>query len=131
VNALNRLAELVAIPGISAKSFPAAEVRRSARAVAETLIEYGSTGVRLLETAGHPAVYGEWFLSDELPTVLIYGHHDVQPPGREDRWLSPPFEAVIRDGRMYGRGTSDDKGGFMAYLAAIANGGAATRGCST
>lgn len=119
MNAQQRLAELVAIPGISAKSFPAAQVRRSADAVAQTLPEYGLTSVQLLETAGHPAVYGERFISRDKPTVLVYGHHDVQPPGREDRWLSPPFEAVIRDGRMYGRGTSDDKGGFMAYLAAI------------
>lgn len=119
MNALQRLAELVAIPGVSAKSFPAAEVRRSAEAVGETLIEYGLTGVRQLETAGHPAVYGERIVSHDRPAVLVYGHHDVQPPGREDRWLSPPFEAVIRDGRMYGRGTSDDKGGFMAWLAAL------------
>jgi cysteinylglycine-S-conjugate dipeptidase len=137
-----RLAELVAIPGISAKAFPPEEVRRSAEAVAETMVEYGLEGVRVLETGGHPAVYGELtgssgsseFLGssvngrgtprnprnpEELPTILIYGHHDVQPPGREERWLSPPFAASVRDGRMYGRGTSDDKGGFLAYLAAI------------
>ncbi|HEY0158636.1 MAG TPA: M20/M25/M40 family metallo-hydrolase [Thermoanaerobaculia bacterium] len=148
--AQRRLAELVAIPGVSAKAFPPGEVRRSAEAVAETLVEYGLGEVRLLETAGHPAVYGEvrgssgssgssGFLGgasagggrgtrgtprnprnpEEPPTILIYGHHDVQPPGREERWLSPPFEATIRDGRMYGRGTSDDKGGFLAYLEAI------------
>jgi cysteinylglycine-S-conjugate dipeptidase len=122
MNAIARLAELVGIPGVSAKAFPGSEVRRSAEAVAETLVEYGLGGVRLLETAGHPAVFGELRVSDDAPTVLVYGHHDVQPPGREERWLSPPFEAVIRDGRMYGRGTSDDKGGFMAYLAAIENG---------
>jgi acetylornithine deacetylase/succinyl-diaminopimelate desuccinylase-like protein len=114
-----RLTELVAIPGISARSFPANEVRRSANAVADTLIDHGMTSVRLLETAGHPAVYGEIVVSSRSPTILIYGHHDVQPPGREERWTSPPFEAVVRDGRMYGRGTSDDKGGFLAYLAAI------------
>jgi acetylornithine deacetylase/succinyl-diaminopimelate desuccinylase-like protein len=114
-----KLAELVAIPGISASAFPADEVRRSASAVAEMLLDHGMTGVRLLETAGHPAVYGEMIVASHLPTILIYGHHDVQPAGREERWISPPFEAVVRDGRMFGRGTSDDKGGFLAYLAAV------------
>lgn len=113
---LERVAELVGIPGISAKAFPASEVRRSAEAVAETLVEYGLTSVRALK---YNAVYGERVVGKDAPTVLVYGHHDVQPPGREERWLSPPFEATIRDGRMYGRGTADDKGGFMAYLAAI------------
>lgn len=116
-----RLAELVAIPGISANAFPPDEVRHSASATAETLVEYGFEDVRLLETAGHPAVFGELRASPDLPTILIYGHHDVQPPGRLERWVSPPFQAVVRDGRMYGRGTADDKGGFLAYLAA-ANG---------
>lgn len=122
-----QLAALVSIAGISARSFPASEVRRSASAVAETLLEHGMTNVRLLETAGHPAVYGEMTVSPKAPTILIYGHHDVQPAGREERWTSPPFEAAMRDGRMYGRGTSDDKGGFLAYLAAVracAEGGA-------
>jgi cysteinylglycine-S-conjugate dipeptidase len=119
MNAQETLAALVTIPGVSAAAFPAEEVRRSAEAVAETLLAYGLTGVRLLETAGHPAVYGEKFISRDAPTVLVYGHHDVQPPGREERWLSPPFEAVVRDGRMFGRGTSDDKGGFLAYLEAM------------
>jgi cysteinylglycine-S-conjugate dipeptidase len=121
------LEQLVSIPGISARTFPAEEVRRSAEAVAETLIEYGLDKVRMLETAGHPAVYGERFVSPEAPTVLIYGHHDVQPPGRAERWTSPPFTATVRDGRMYGRGTSDDKGGFLAYLAAAS---AATPRCN-
>ena len=113
-----RLAALVAIPGVSASAFPPAEVRRSAAAVAETLIESGLQNVGILETARHPAAYGELRTSPGAPTVLIYGHHDVQPPGRAERWLSPPFEATIRDGRVFGRGTADDKGGFLAYLAA-------------
>src|SRR5207302_3374397 len=114
-----QLASLVNIAGISATAFPAGEVRRSANAVAETLIGNGIANVRLLETAGHPAIYGEVMISDDLPAILVYGHHDVQPPGRDERWISPPFEAAIRDGRMYGRGTADDKGGFLAYLAAV------------
>ena len=112
------LGGLVEIPGVSSKAFPAEEVRRSAAAVAETLVEQGVHGVRLLETAGHPAVYGELRVGADLPTVLVYGHHDVQPPGRIERWTSPPFQATVRDGRMFGRGTADDKGGFLAYVAA-------------
>lgn len=117
MNVQQRLAELVAIPGVSAKSFPQEEVHRSAAAVAETLVEYGLTNVRLLD---HSAVYGEF--RGDGPTVLVYGHHDVQPPGNLDRWLSPPFEATVRNGRIYGRGTSDDKGGFLAYLEALGDG---------
>ena len=113
-----RLEKLVEVPGVSAKAFPEAEVRRSAEAVAATLIDHGMREVRLLETAGHPAVYGELRVAAGAPTVLVYGHHDVQPPGRAERWVSPPFQAAIRDGRMFGRGTADDKGGFLAYLAA-------------
>jgi acetylornithine deacetylase/succinyl-diaminopimelate desuccinylase-like protein len=116
--ARERLAALVGIPGVSATSFPPYEVRRSAEATAETAIDYGLLDVRLLETPGHPAVFGELRVAADAPTVLIYGHHDVQPPGRIERWTSPPFEPAIRDGRMYGRGTADDKGGFLAWLAA-------------
>jgi len=115
----HQLAALVGIAGISASAFPSSEVRRSANAVAETLIGNGIANVRLLETEGHPAVYGDVITSHDVPTILIYGHHDVQPAGAEERWMSPPFEAAIRDGRMYGRGTADDKGGFLAYLAAV------------
>ena len=113
-----RLFDLVAIPSVSASAFPPDEVRRSAEAVAETLIEYGLHNVQLLETARHPAVYGELHSSPAAPTVLIYGHHDVQAPGNIARWLSPPFQAVTREGRVFGRGTADDKGGFLCYLAA-------------
>ncbi|HUR79243.1 MAG TPA: M20/M25/M40 family metallo-hydrolase, partial [Thermoanaerobaculia bacterium] len=112
------LEQLVSIPGISAKAFPAEEVRRSAMATAETLLDYGLTNVELLETAGHPAAFGELHREEDAPTILVYGHHDVQPPGRIERWTSPPFTATVRDGRIYGRGTADDKGGFLASLAA-------------
>ena len=113
------LERLVAIPGVSAAAFSASEVRRSASAVAEILLGYGLDKVQLLESGGHPAVYGEAAGPSGAPTIFVYGHHDVQPPGREERWLSPPFEAVVRDGRMFGRGTADDKGGFLACLSAI------------
>ena len=112
-----KLAELVSVAGVSARAFPAGEVRRSATAVAETLVEYGMENVRLLETAGHPAVYGESLVSAEAPTLLIYGHHDVQPPGRLDKWLTPPYKPRLReDGRLYGRGAVDDKAGVMMHI---------------
>lgn len=118
-DAVRTLEHLVAIPGVSASSYPAAMVRRSADEVAGVLRGWGFDGVRLLETSGHPAVYGEVVVATDAPAVLVYGHHDVQPPGRDERWISPPFEPAIRDGRMFGRGTADDKGGFLAYATAV------------
>ena len=116
---LERLASLVSIAGISAKGFPHLEVRRSAESIAELLIDARLDRVRLFETAGHPAVFGEKIIDRSLPTILIYGHHDVMPPGREECWATPPFKGTIRDDRIYGRGTADDKGGVLAYVAAV------------
>ena len=117
---LRDLEGLCRIPSVSA--LDAANVLKSALAVADVLRKYGLNNVRLLEAENaHPAVYADWILDEGAPTILIYGHHDVQPPGAVDRWLSPPFEPQIRDGRMYGRGTSDDKGGVMAHVAAVAS----------
>jgi acetylornithine deacetylase/succinyl-diaminopimelate desuccinylase-like protein len=115
-----QLAGLVRIPSVSAPGFPAAEVRRSAEATAALLREAGLENVRLLEMPGqHPYVYGDWLHAVSAPTLLVYGHHDVQPPGREERWRSPAFEATERDGRLYGRGTVDDKGTFLTHVAAV------------
>jgi len=114
------LEALVRIPSVSAEGFPPAEVRRSAEAMAATLRATGLENVRLLELPKtHPYVYGDWLHAPGAPTVLVYGHHDVQPPGRAERWTSPPFEPVERNGRLYGRGTVDDKGGVMVYVAAV------------
>lgn len=114
------LAALCRIPGVSSRAFDAGEVRRSAGAVEELLGRYGLRNVQLLEVEGaHPAVYGERVEHEGLPTVLVYAHHDVQPPGELSRWTTPPFEPEERGGRLFGRGTSDDKGGLMAHLAAI------------
>jgi acetylornithine deacetylase/succinyl-diaminopimelate desuccinylase-like protein len=77
--------------------------------------------VRLLELPGHhPYVYADWLHAARAPTLLVYGHHDVQPPGRPERWLTPAFEPSVRDGRLYGRGAVDDKGTFMTHVAALA-----------
>jgi cysteinylglycine-S-conjugate dipeptidase len=116
------LVELARIPSISADGFPPGEVRRSAGAVAEAMRAAGLENVRVLDIPdAHPYAYGEWLHLPEAPTVLLYGHHDVQPPGRPEKWLSPPFEPTERKGRLYGRGTADDKAGVMAHLAAVAS----------
>ena len=115
------LLELARIPGVSAPGFPAQEVRRSAEAFADLLRRVGLENVQLLEVPGvHPYVYGDWIRRPGAPTVLLYGHHDVVPPGRPERWVSPPFEPVERKGRLYGRGTADDKGGILVHVSAVA-----------
>jgi acetylornithine deacetylase/succinyl-diaminopimelate desuccinylase-like protein len=117
---LERLAGLVRIPSVSADGFPAAEVRRSAEATAALLREIGIEHVRLIEMPGHhPYVYGDWLHAAGAATLLVYGHHDVQPPGREERWVTPAFEPAERDGRLYGRGAVDDKGTFITHVAAL------------
>jgi cysteinylglycine-S-conjugate dipeptidase len=115
------LEELTRIPSISSQPGHAAEVRRCAERTAELLREAGLEDVELLELEGaHPYVTGSWLhAGSEAPTVLLYAHHDVQPVGTAGRWSSPPFEPVERDGRLYGRGAADDKGGILAHVAAI------------
>jgi acetylornithine deacetylase/succinyl-diaminopimelate desuccinylase-like protein len=106
---------------VSAAGFPPQDLRRSAEATAGVLRRLGVDGVELVELPGVPPyVYGEWLGAPGAPTVLVYGHHDVVPPGPLEKWSRPPFEPVERKGRLYGRGTADDKGGFMAWVAAAA-----------
>jgi acetylornithine deacetylase/succinyl-diaminopimelate desuccinylase-like protein len=115
------LAELVRIPSVSAKSYPAAEVRRSAETIAEMLRTAGCSNVQLFDyPGGHPAVFGEVKGPADAPTVLLYAHHDVQPPGPAAEWDSPPFEPEERNGRLYGRGASDDKSGVIMHLGTLA-----------
>jgi acetylornithine deacetylase/succinyl-diaminopimelate desuccinylase-like protein len=113
------LGELVCVPGVSAAGFPADDLRRSAEVTGDVLSRLGVENVAVLTLPGAPPyVYGDWLHAPGAPTVLVYGHHDVVPPGPAERWTSPPFLPVERKGRLYGRGTADDKGGFLAWVAA-------------
>ncbi|MFJ8694860.1 dipeptidase [Streptomyces roseolilacinus] len=108
---LDDLAEWLRIPSVSARPENAPDVRRSAEWLAAKLARTGFPIAEVWETDGAPAVYAEWPSADpDAPTVLVYGHHDVQPAAREDGWHTDPFEPVVRDGRLYARGAADDKG---------------------
>ncbi|MFM8944738.1 MAG: dipeptidase [Actinomycetota bacterium] len=115
------LERLVRIPSIAFPGYDTAPVRASAEATADILASSGFQGVRLIEMPDveHPAVYGEVRGPAGAPTVLLYAHHDVQPEGPVEQWHSPPFEPVERDGRLYGRGTADDKCGVAIHAAAL------------
>jgi len=113
------LERLARVPSMSAPGYDAAPVRESARVTAELFTAAG-INARVIEKDGaHPAVVGRVEGPKGAPTVLLYAHHDVQPPGPSDRWKSDPFTPTERDGRIYGRGVADDKAGIAAHLAAL------------
>jgi acetylornithine deacetylase/succinyl-diaminopimelate desuccinylase-like protein len=116
---VDQLKEYLAIPSISALPEHAADVRRCAEWTADEMRRIGLQSVRLEETPGHPVVYGEWLGAEGAPTILFYGHYDVQPVDPVDLWTSPPFEATIRDGEIYARGSVDDKGQVFMHFKAI------------
>jgi acetylornithine deacetylase/succinyl-diaminopimelate desuccinylase-like protein len=116
---LNELLELLRIPSISAKSENKADMVACAEAVKQRLLEAGADTVAIYETPGHPIVYGEKIIDASKPTVLVYGHYDVQPADPLNLWNSPPFEPVIKDGKIFARGACDDKGQFYMHVKAL------------
>jgi acetylornithine deacetylase/succinyl-diaminopimelate desuccinylase-like protein len=116
---LGELGAWIACPSVSADPARHAEVRRSAETAVARMRAAGLTVAEVLETDGLPVAYGSWLHAPGAPTILIYGHHDVQPEDPVALWTSPPFEGTVRDGKIYGRGSVDDKGQVLMHLAAI------------
>src|SRR5687767_2416425 len=116
---IDELKQYLAIPSISALPEHQADVRRTAEWSADQMKSIGLENVKLLETPGHPIVYGDWLNAPGAPTILFYGHYDVQPVDPLDLWESPPFEATIRDGEIYARGSADDKGQVFMHFKAV------------
>jgi acetylornithine deacetylase/succinyl-diaminopimelate desuccinylase-like protein len=117
---LDELKEFLAIPSISTSPENKADIQRAAEWVASQLRLLGMDNVQIMPTGGHPAVYGEWTgAGKSAPTVLIYGHYDVQPVDPLDLWTSDPFKADVRGENLYARGSSDMKGQVIASLKAV------------
>lgn len=116
---LDELFDWLRIPSVSADSRHKGDVRKAAEYLVNKFKEAGVDKVELCETPGHPIVYAEKMVNPSLPTVLVYGHYDVQPPDPLDLWTSPPFEPVIKDGKIYARGSCDDKGQVYMHVKAF------------
>ena len=122
---INQLLELLKIPSISADPQYKDEVKKTAKWIKNALNDIGCTTVKIYETEGHPVVYGEILVSESAPTVLVYGHYDVQPPDPLELWDSPPFEPIIKktdlhpNGAIFARGACDDKGQMFMHLKAV------------
>lgn len=116
---LDELFELLRIPSVSADSSKKNDVRKAAEFIKDKLSAAGVDTVEICETPGHPIVFAEKIINPALPTVLVYGHYDVQPPDPLDLWTSPPFEPVVKDGKIYARGSCDDKGQVYMHVKAF------------
>jgi acetylornithine deacetylase/succinyl-diaminopimelate desuccinylase-like protein len=116
---LEELKELLRIPSVSTLPEHQPDMLRAARWVAEDLTRTGMEHAEIIPTEGHPLVYADWLHAPEKPTVLCYGHYDVQPTDPIEEWTSPPFEPVERDGNLYARGSTDDKGQMVMHLKAL------------
>ncbi len=117
---LAELTEFLRIPSISTQAEHQADIQRAATWLKEQLLSIGFDQATIMPTAGHPVVYGEWLAAGKsAPTILIYGHYDVQPPDPLELWRSPPFEPTIVDGDIVARGASDDKGQLFTHLKAL------------
>lgn len=116
---LDELLDLLRIPSVSADSKYKDDVKRCAEAVKENMLKAGADKAEIMPTAGHPIVYGEKIIDPALPTVLVYGHYDVQPADPLNLWHSGPFEPVIKDGKIFARGACDDKGQMFMHIKAL------------
>ena len=116
---MQRYADFLAIPSVSAIPEHAADCRKAAEWLAAELRRIGAQRVEVSETGGHPIVVAERVEDPALPTIVVYGHYDVQPGDPLDLWKTSPFEPIVRDGRMLGRGSADDKGQILIHLAAL------------
>ena len=116
---LNELMELLRIPSVSADPKYKGDVARAAEYVKKKLMDAGADKVEVFPTKGHPIVYGEKIIDEKLPTIVVYGHYDVQPADPIELWTSPPFEPVIKDGKIYARGSCDDKGQVYMHIKAF------------
>ena len=116
---VEELKQFLAIPSVSALPQHAADVRRAAEWTAAALRNAGVDNARLIDTPGNPVVYGEWLNAPGKPTILFYGHYDVQPVDPVELWTTPPFEATVRDGEIYARGAADDKGQVFMHIKAV------------
>ena len=116
---VEELRELVHFPSVSAQPRHAQDMKRCAAWLADHLRGIGLNGVKVVPTKGHPLVYGEWLNASGQPTVLIYGHYDVQPADPLSAWRFPPFEPTVRGDNLYGRGAADDKGQLFAHVKAL------------
>ncbi len=117
--AVAELQELLRIPSVSADSAFKPHMAAAAEFVVNKLTSSGLSA-EIVPTAGHPIVYGEWTQAEGAPTVLVYGHYDVQPPDPVEKWTTPPFEPDIRDGRIWARGATDDKGQVWTHVLSVA-----------
>src|SRR4026209_1462208 len=116
---LNEMLDLLRIPSVSAKSEHKADMQKCAEAVRKGLLDSGCDKAEVMLTDGHPVVYGEKIIDPSKPTVLIYGHYDVQPAEPLELWHSDPFNPVVKDGKVYARGSADDKGQFYMHIKAL------------
>ena len=119
VRFLEELFTLLRIPSVSANSSNIQDMLACAEAVKKSLLDAGADLAEIYPTAGHPLVYGQKITDPSKPTVLVYGHYDVQPADPLDLWQTPPFEPVIRDGKIFARGSADDKGQFYMHVKAL------------
>ena len=116
---LDELLDFLSIPSISSQPDHENDVQRAAEWVSDRLQQAGIEAVQVLSTGGHPVVYGEWLRADDKPTILIYGHFDVQPVDPVDLWSDPPFEPAVKDNRVYARGAADNKGNMLIPILAV------------